>query len=414
MRHRLRNSVWPIRIVGLIALSGFVLWLAACSAPPAAPTPGAPTDTPAAAPPTLSPTAAAYPSLEAPTPDSEQAYPPPPLTPTPAAAYPAPSPAPAAAPLTGLVYSNKEGVWLIEGAARQRQLSLRPGAVIAPDLSQAVYFEGDDVWRQELSSGQTRVALTFAPDRAACCVLLWWAAQPDWLLTASHPSDDVTPDLGSLLFVNLTDGRQIAPSPASLAFGAPALSPDGRTLAFDEGGAPALFQFPAGPVERLEPGAFTLPDGQPLTVLGMGSPAWSPDGTRLAWYMTFSDAGVNAAAILVLDLTTSTAQRLHSYVNLGRGGWFSAPRWSPDGRWLALVAEAEQAAERGVWVAAADGSAEFQLGPGFNPVWRPDSQYLIYSQDNDTHWLVTVGGEWPAVQVTLPNSQLQTWLSAQP
>lgn len=398
----------------LIGLTVAGLWLAACNAPPAAPTPAAPTATAATATPLSSPTAAAYPSPETPTPEPEQAYPPPPPTPTPAAAYPAPSPVPTAAPLTGLVYNNKEGVWLIEGAARQRLLTARPEAVIAPDQRRAVYFEDGAVWLQELSNGQARVVLTLAPERLACCVLLWWAAQPDWALTAWRPAEDAPSDAGSLLFINLVDGRQIAPAPDSLASGAPALSPDGRTLAFNEGGAPALFHFPDGPVEGIDPGAFTLPDGQPASVLGMGSPAWSPDGTRLAWYITFSDAGVNTAAILVLELASGRAQRLHPYVNLGRGGWFSAPRWSPDGRWLAFVAEAEQADDRGVWVVAADGSAEFRLGPGVNPLWRADSQYLIYSQDNDTHWLVTVGGAWPASRVTLPNSQLQTWLPAQP
>lgn len=396
-----------------LLLISLLLGMAACVSGPATPPSGG-TFTPATTLPKLTPLPSlppnGYPAAPTATPAIVQPYPPPPATPTAVAAYPAAEPSPAPGEeLVGLVFANPEGVWLIEGAARQRQLTIRPNALLSPDLTLAAYFESGDLWLQDLTNGAIR-NLTFTPDREECCVLHWWAAQPDRLLIAYRSAGDDAPNRGTLALINLADGSEITPAPDAPAFSEPALSPDGRTLAFDMSGAAALYTL-GGQAAPLDLGNFTWQNGAPPDILGIGSPAWSPDGQHLAWYVTLNDAGENKAAILILDLTRRAAQIIHPYVNLGRGGWFSPPVWSPDGRWLAFVVEA--AAEGGVWVAAADGSAEEYLGPGSDPLWRYDGQRLIYAQDQNNFQLIATG-DWTATPVTLPDSTLQAWPTLQP
>ncbi len=61
-----------------------------------------------------------------------------------------------------------------------------------------------------------------------------------------------------------------------------------------------------------------------------GSPAFSPDGSRIAYY---SDGG-ELAQIVVMNADGSESRTLATTVN----SWY--PRWSPDGRWLTYTAAA--------------------------------------------------------------------------
>jgi len=74
-------------------------------------------------------------------------------------------------------------------------------------------------------------------------------------------------------------------------------------------------------------------DGANVHVIASGpepimSPAWSPDGSRLA-YVSFEN---RMAAIYVQELSTGARTRVSA-----RGGVNGAPAWSPDGRKLALT-----------------------------------------------------------------------------
>jgi len=105
---------------------------------------------------------------------------------------------------------------------------------------------------------------------------------------------------------------------------------------------------------------------------------WWPDGRQLAWTTAVQD-GDWRIALMILSLDSQEARILHPHQNTGRGGWFPPPAWSPDGRWLAFVAEDVDPDRRGVWVVTPDGIQEHLLGSGFEPVWSPDNRLLAYT-----------------------------------
>jgi Tol biopolymer transport system component len=110
--------------------------------------------------------------------------------------------------------------------------------------------------------------------------------------------------------------------------------------------------------------------GDPSTPSGLFfqvEPAWSPDGTRIAFVS--SRDGVAHVYVMKADgtgtrrLTDSTRDDEH-------------PSWSPDGRWIAFGREGA------LFRVPAGGGAATRLGRGFgaaaNPAYSPDGKLIAY------------------------------------
>jgi uncharacterized repeat protein (TIGR01451 family) len=158
----------------------------------------------------------------------------------------------------------------------------------------------------------------------------------------------------------------------------PALSPDGRRVAFvsDRGeGDLDIYVAPFDP---------NGPLGQPVLLTHLSKdqywPVWSPDGTRLAFYSYVGDQ----AEIFVINADGSGLRRLTD--NPAFDGY---PTWSPDGARLAF--SSTRTGGYRIHVMNADGSGvgqvSSQVGSLF-PVWSPDGGRILYSADPDLDgWL---------------------------
>ena len=104
------------------------------------------------------------------------------------------------------------------------------------------------------------------------------------------------------------------------------------------------------------------------------SPAWAPDGTRLA-YVSFER---RKPIVYVQSLVTGGRTVLANFK-----GSNSAPAWSPDGRRLALVLTKDGNSQ--IYVVNADGSNVVRLtntsGIDTEPNFSPDGQYVIFTSD---------------------------------
>jgi hypothetical protein len=204
--------------------------------------------------------------------------------------------------------------------------------------------------------------------------------------------------------IDLSDYRVLDEEHPSNAMPAP--GPDGQTIAYDRAGTAWLYDWQDGPWE-LDPAAFGLGN-----VVRIAGPSWSPDGGKLAWTVAVTGGGWRIA-VAVFDLEAGTAKLLHPYENIGRGGWFGPPAWSPDGRWLAFVTEDADPAVRGVYVIDVVSEAEIFAGAGIGPIWSPDGRWLLVNSRNPNEtspWLVEVGTWYPLQMYLPPGAQAVAWL----
>ena len=152
---------------------------------------------------------------------------------------------------------------------------------------------------------------------------------------------------------------------------ASALSPSGVRAAFEARGE--IFTVPAekGDVRNLtrSPGVHDR------------NPAWSPDGSQLAW---FSDAS-GEYQLLIGDQTGLSTPRT---ITLPTTAYFSDLAWSPDGKHFALTDShlnlwtLDIATGRATKV---DADTYAEPGRDLSAVWSPDSRWLAYSKSLDSH-----------------------------
>jgi Tol biopolymer transport system component/imidazolonepropionase-like amidohydrolase len=184
---------------------------------------------------------------------------------------------------------------------------------------------------------------------------------------------------------------------------AAALSPDGKTIAIDFLGALWTLGIDGGAARRILEDGYDarLPawspdgtrlafqaylrdtwhiwaisaDGTGLQELTSGpyddrEPHWSPDGTRLAFS---SDRGGNYD-IWILTIATGEVRRLTTHAAND-----SMPAWSPDGREIAFVSDRP---ELGVYARALEAGSERLLvadrAAVWSPSWTPDGKTVAY------------------------------------
>jgi len=259
--------------------------------------------------------------------------------------------------------------------AKRRGASLLLGILLAACSS--VSIPPSPTLAPEISASPSTAAPTTAPTATS-------TATPTPTLTATPtptPAPTATPAAasGEIAFTATVDGVEgiyvidvASGATTRLADGrGPAWSPDGTRIAFgrfsnDE--AFALWVMNA--------------DGSAVRSLGSGLGAvWSPDGTRIA----FSTSPIDLGDLWVMNADGSGRKKLDG--GLGR-------TWSPDGTRIASVMEDVGGGSGHLVVARVDGSGTTRLGMGLSPAWSPDGTRIAF-----VSW-----SEQPAIQVVDPTT----------
>jgi TolB protein len=285
-------------------------------------------------------------------------------------------------------------IWLMapDGSDRRRLTQSKPSETDAsgasspawsPDGSKIVYAaqEGSQEEDQSLSEiyvmnadGTNKQRLTTNEDFDGDPV---WS--PDGTRIAFTRATGVgTDEVRSGIAVMDADGgpaRQITRARGSSFDGTPAWSPDGSRVAFTR----ATF---GDDSEDARFDLFTVaPDGTGLRkiVSGGGDPSWSPDGERITYSSIRDRLGITcfqecatSGEIYVADADGKGQRRL-TRTEADEG----SPAWSPDGRRIAFVSDKSdrRAHENEIYVMNADGTRVRRLTQNqvwdLEPAWRP-------------------------------------------
>jgi PKD repeat protein len=253
--------------------------------------------------------------------------------------------------------------------------ALEPGSVILLD------FDGF----QENSACRLEGAGGFLVDGymgVAHCGVMLQAGLEEGVYTKAPDSGpgSVPPQAGQIAFVRdgrihlaNTDGRKLVQLSTGPGDGNPAWSPDGSRIAFTRasGGTSGVFIMDAdggNVVQRTNSGT---------------DPTWSPDGQWIAFVCSAGEKQRICKVRAEGGITTPDTAYHQDY------GWVSGPAWSPDGTRIAFMSDREfYDIWFDIWVVAPDGSkltaltAHTAAAPNphehYQPAWSPDGQRIAF------------------------------------
>jgi len=213
-------------------------------------------------------------------------------------------------------------------------------------------------------------------------------------------TDDANAEI-SVINSNGTEPATLTTDPAADV--APAWSPDGTKIAFqsDRAGTPEIYVVNA--------------DGSnPLQITSTGGsfrPAWSPDGTKIAFTSTRDGNGeiyvVNADGTGLVNLSNDPADD-------------GDPAWSPDGTRIAFRSNRDGSGYSGIYLMNADGSGAARLTvdayvADSQPSWSPNGQLLAISRFWCSEWCIQtiwlmspVDGSAGAVSALYPDCEVHS------
>jgi Tol biopolymer transport system component len=164
----------------------------------------------------------------------------------------------------------------------------------------------------------------------------------------------------------------------------PAWSPDGKRIAFKRGDDLYVADADGSNQHQISaPGSYWF------------DVAWSPNGRKLVGAYDFGGGGASGLWTMNADGTGLRPLSVRPEPSVfGTGGYEIAPAWSPNGKWIAFLFLHPVPRTRGggmgvqsteLWLVRADGSHARRLTrtlvPEGRPSWSPDSTRIVYSRE---------------------------------
>ncbi|MGI8855006.1 MAG: prolyl oligopeptidase family serine peptidase [Thermomicrobiales bacterium] len=158
--------------------------------------------------------------------------------------------------------------------------------------------------------------------------------------------------------------------------------------------------------------------------LGIGSPVWSPDGTKIAFVSYDDEERDGRCDVYTVTLDDATLTRITPH-----DGGYASPTWSPDSSHLAVIGREYPrmgGANNRLWVIPAAGGAlrlvtdfDRNIGAGImsdtgtgdrsQPAWVGDRLYFLCANHGAAHiWQVPASGGAPE-QVTIGQHAIARW-----
>jgi eukaryotic-like serine/threonine-protein kinase len=334
-----------------------------------------------------------------------------------------------------IYYSTRRGLWVIGASGGTPELVLEgvTAAAVHPDGRTFAYVRENKLWVSPLKGGQPRQfgrdpfpqsirfgRIRFSPDGSELAVLsglnenasLWLVAYPSgatrWLGTYYNQGLSWFPDsrriaVGTgekaLSVVDTTRGSKRLLYSSSTLMKEPALSPDGKRVAFVMGD-------PEWDVLEI-----SLADRTVHSLIMGGGIAWWPDWHPSGTHFSFSTDRDGTSAIVDKSSKEGFMRRLAEAPSEGKA---DAPLWSPDGTRFLFHEEAPSGAK--LVLSDASGGRTITLDTAAIlglAAWSPDGQWVAYIRlENNVAQMVKIRPGLAEAPVVLASAPLSRTLPA--